>query len=145
MQTKEEEARAWLIELKKIASIPTLLPGVTAFYRDNIDDWDQLETWQKEDLMELYQELLVQIAKDSQEFCDVGFTAEELRNLSDATLSDLAEYMRFRIPKDVLHRRLCSTPEDEADLRKCVYVVQKITRQAIERRETLKRIKNLGQ
>ena len=144
MQTKEE-FRAWLIELKKIASIPTSLPDVTAFYRDNIEDWNQLETWQKEDLMELYQEFLVKVANDSQEFCDVGFTVEELRNLSDTTLSDLAEYITFRIPKDVLHRRLCSTPEDEADLRKCVCVVQKITRQAIERRDTLERIKNLGQ
>ncbi len=144
MQTKEE-VEAWLVELKKVATIPTPLPEVTAFYRDNLDDWNQLETWQKEEVMELYQDLLAQVASNSQEFCDVKFTVEELRNLSNTTFSDLGEYMIGRIPKDILHRRLCSTPEGEADLKKCVDKVHQVTRQAVQRYETLERIKNLGQ
>ncbi len=138
----EEEAFRWAAEMEVLLKVPTKRPNVTAFYRDRLDDWDCLETWQKEELSESYEESLSRLAADSVAYCDFSVTPAELKNLSDEALQDFEFFVRTHVPSDVVHKRC----EDMGiDGKKLGGIAQQMCKDAVEQHETLKRIEKLGE
>lgn len=142
----QEEIAEWLSQMKELCKCPTLLPEVTATYRNELlEEWKRLETWQKEELTESYEAELAEMSADSKAYGVVEFSIEELRNLPDDKLDELHTYLLFRIPKSVRAECFASTPQEKAELEKSVVKVQQITRDALERHATLEKIKKLGE
>lgn len=139
----EEEAMQWLSEMKALLKIPSQRPDVTAVYRDHLDWWDKLETWQKEELTESYEAELTQLASDSTAYGNFPVTPEELKNLSGEALNDFSFFAQTHVPSAVIHER-CEQLEKGLG-EKGGAKFQQMAKDALERYETLKKIENIGQ
>lgn len=135
----------WLKQFRELFKIPTSRPDITATYRTRIDEWGRMETWQQEELMDSYNQWLTEVAADATAYCNFLVTAEELRNLSEEDLDNLADFVHHHVPGDVITQRVYDAAGGKEPFEKGFAGLMRTLEEVRDRAKTLRRIDSIGQ